>query len=374
MNVKKFRMMMGRIVVFRPQPMGATGPLNESHNSWTIVNEVENRVFLFKNTITNHELRLGVDNIDKYQTPNILILRGQATLKDGGGMDFEPSVPGISSVGSTVLNDQHKVLSYKLAVALLAAVVFGIFALVFINYRGNWFTPTPEIHLGAAFYAYERGVLQEGKITQTIFGMRNLVSNCSLWRSVEMPPKQSGVITDMHSWALSKFLLENVSTTAITNLRIGMVSPLFQPTTRVVATPNVEAVGKLESTSNDASHTYVISVPSIPGRTSAVVSLETPIDEKLRKFLYVDHGRADVRLPFLSADQLGTFIPQFSRINAMELVKRESQIRTGERTFANEKITTTVLGLDELNLKATEVSTLLLPVPLTCPPGKGGDW
>jgi hypothetical protein len=373
MNVKKFRMMTGRIVVFRPQPMGAIGPLNESHNSWTIVSEVENRVFLFKNIITNHELRLGVDNIDKFQTPNILILRGQVTLKDGGGMDFEPSAPGISSVGSTVLNDQHKVPSYKLAVAL-AAVVVGIFALVFFNYRGSWFTPKPEIHLGAAFYAYERGVLQEGNIKKTIFGMRNLISNCSLWRSVEMPPKQSGMITDMHSWAVSKFLLENVSTTPITNLRIGMRSPLFQPTTRVVATPNVEAIGKLESTSNDALHTYVISVPSIPPRTSAVVSLETPIDEKLLKFLYVDHRRADVQLPLLSADQLGTFTPQFSRTNAMELVEQESQIRTGERTFADEKIEITVLGLDELSLKATEVSTLLLPVPFTCPPGKGGDW
>jgi hypothetical protein len=137
MNVKQFRKMMGKIVVFRPQPKLGTDQLKESHNSWTIVNEVENRVFLFKNKITNHELRLGVDNIDKFQTPNILILRGQATLKDGGKMDFEPSVPGISSVGSTVLNDQHKVPSYKLAVALLAAVVLGIFALVFINYRGN---------------------------------------------------------------------------------------------------------------------------------------------------------------------------------------------------------------------------------------------
>ena len=95
MNLVNFREMIGSIVVFRPRPKVGSGLLKDSHNSWIIVDEVEDRVFMFKNTITNHQFQLGEDNVDKFQTPRFLILRGQVILKDAGETEFEPFSPGI---------------------------------------------------------------------------------------------------------------------------------------------------------------------------------------------------------------------------------------------------------------------------------------
>ena len=239
-----------------------------------------------------------------------------------------------------------------------------------------WLTPLlqqkPNVQIGIAFYAYERGFTLDGKTKQTLFQMRNLVSNCNLWGSTL--PSKSAKIIEVHSWVLSKFLLKNESDKAITNLRMGVRSPLLQLTTRLVATPNVEATGKLESTSNDALHTYVISIPVIAPKASAVLSLETPVDEKMHQFLYVDHGKSSVLIPFLSADQIEMFQPQMARINAMELVVRESQIRTGEKTFADEKIEITILGSDEVDRNFEDVSFRRLPPAVVCVPGTGGNW
>jgi hypothetical protein len=113
----------------------------------------------------------------------------------------------------------------------------------------------------------------------------------------------------------------------------------------------------------------VISIPSIAPSDSAVLSLETPIDEVLLNFLYED-GPANVRVIFSSADQVGTFTPKISLIDAMELVQRENQIRTGERSFVAEKIEVIELALDDPHLKDADVSNRLLPDPLLCPPAK----
>jgi hypothetical protein len=237
----------------------------------------------------------------------------------------------------------------------------------------SWFKPTP-VHVGVAFYIYERAFLLEGKTKTYFYEKRNLVSECSLRRIEQTLPKGRAKTPDPQSWVLSKFLLENVSDQSITKLRMDIRSPLLRSTTQLFTTPNMEATGTLEATANDALPTYVISLQTIAPMASAVLILQTPIDEKLRQFLYVDHGRVTVQVPFLSADQFGTFPLKVSRINAMKILNRESVLRTGEETFADEKIEFTMLRSDEPDLKDEAVSYRLLPKARVCPEGMAGVW
>ena len=237
----------------------------------------------------------------------------------------------------------------------------------------SWFRPTP-IRVGVAFYTYERGFLLEGDSKEYFYENRNLVSDCSLRRIEQTLPKGHAKTPVPQSWVLSKFLLENVSDQSLTNLRLDIKSPLLQATTTLFTTPNVDATGKLEVTSPDARHTYVISIPAIAPMASVVVSLKTPIDEKLRQFVYVDHDRVTVQVPFLSADQFATFPLKVSRLNAMKILNRESVLRSGDETFANEKIEFTMLRSDEPDLKDEDMSYQLLPKARVCPEGTAGDW
>jgi len=237
----------------------------------------------------------------------------------------------------------------------------------------SWFKPTP-IRVGVAFYTYERAFLLEGDSKAYFYETRNLVSDCSLRRIEQTLPKGRAKTPVPQSWVLSKFFLENASDQSLTNLRMDIRSPLLQPTTTLFATSNVEATGKLEATSTDARHTYVISIPAIAPMDSAVLSLKTPIDEKLRQFVYVDHGRVTVQVPFLSADQFATFPLKVSRLNAMKILNRESVLRTGDETFADEKIEFTMLRSDEPDLKDDGMSYQLLPKARVCPEGTAGVW
>ena len=259
-------------------------------------------------------------------------------------------------------------LNKVVIVGFLSALVMFLVPLVV-----SWFKP-PPVHVGVAFYIYERAFLLEG-ITKTYFyEKRNLVSECSLRRIEQTMPKGRAKTPDPQSWVLIKFLLENVLDQSITKLRMDIRSPLLRPTTQLFTTPNVEATGTLEATANDALPTYVIALQTIAPMASAVLILQTPIDEKLRQFLYVDHGRVIVQVPFLSADQFGTFPLKISRINAMKILNRESVLRTGDETFADEKIEFTMLHSDEPDLKDEAVSYQLLPKARVCPEGMAGDW
>jgi hypothetical protein len=64
-------------------------------------------------------------------------------------------------------------------IALCALVSFWFFNLTPFVVR--MLTPKPEVHIGAAFYVYERGWTVEGKTMSTLSELRNLPSNCSLW-------------------------------------------------------------------------------------------------------------------------------------------------------------------------------------------------
>jgi hypothetical protein len=55
-------------------------------------------------------------------------------------------------------------------------------------------------------------------------------------------------------------------------------------------------------------------------------------------------------------------------------LNRESVLRTGDETFANEKIEFTMLRPDEPDLKDENVSYQLLSKARVCPEGTAGDW
>ena len=237
----------------------------------------------------------------------------------------------------------------------------------------SWLMPTP-IHVGVALYVYERAFTLEGDTKTYFYEKRNLVSECSLRRVEQTLPKGRARTPPPQSWVLSKFLLENVSGQSITNFRMGIRSPLFHPSTTVVTTQDIEASGTLDRSMPDNPPTYVIAIPVIADMASSVLILKTPIDEKVRQFLYVDHGRVTIQVPFLSADQFGTFPLKISRLNAMKILNRESVLRTGDETFADEKIEFEMLRSDEPDLHDEDLSYRLLPKARVCPEGTAGDW
>ena len=259
-------------------------------------------------------------------------------------------------------------LNKVVIVSFLAALVFFLVPVVV-----SWFKPTP-IHVGVAFYTYERAFLLEGNTKAYFYENRNLVSDCSLRRIEQTMPKGRAKTPDPQSWVLIKFLLENVSDQRITNLRMDIRSPLLRPTTTLFATSNLEATGAWDTMAKDAPRAYVISIPAMASMTSAVISVKTPIDETLRQFIYMDRGRVTIQVPYLSADQFGTFPLKVSRINAMKILNRETVLRTGEEMFADEKIEFTMLRSDEPDFKDKDQSYRLLPKAHVCPEGAAGDW
>jgi hypothetical protein len=235
------------------------------------------------------------------------------------------------------------------------------------------FKPTP-ILVGVAFYTYERAFLLEGDNTSYFYENRNLVSDCRLRRIEQTLPKGRAKTPVPQAWVISKFLIENVSDQSLTNLRMDVRSPLLKATTTLFTTANVEATGTLAPSSADARPTYTISIPAIAPSTSIVISLKTPIDDTLRQFIYVDHGQATVQVPILSADQFATFPLKISRLNAMKVLNRESVLRVGEETFANEQIAFTLLPPGEPDLMEGDTLYQLLPKARVCPDGSAGAW
>jgi hypothetical protein len=259
-------------------------------------------------------------------------------------------------------------LNKVVIVGFLSALVLFLVPVVV-----SWLKPTP-VHVGVAFYTYERAFQLEGNTKVYFYENRNLVSDCSLRRIEQTVPKGRAKTPDPQSWVLIKFLLENVTDQNITNLRMDIRSPLLRPTTTLYATSNLEATGAWGTMAQDAPRTYVISIPALASMTSAVISVKTPIDETLRQFIYTDHGRMTIQVPYLSADQFGTFPLKVSRLNAMKILNRESVLRNGDETFANEKIELTTLRADEPDLKDENVSYTLLSKAHVCPEGTAGDW
>ncbi|HKO31752.1 MAG TPA: hypothetical protein VJU54_11475 [Nitrospiraceae bacterium] len=243
-----------------------------------------------------------------------------------------------------------------------------IFLVATITWVITWLKPHPDIHVGVAMYTSERGFTLEGTTKTTLTRTQDLVSNCTLWR---FPPTQQNTpvkVTDLHSWVLSKLLLENLSDQALTNLRLGVVTRLHNTSTELSATPNVEATGMVESTSQDGLHKYVISIASLAPHSSAILNLQTPMNDNFLRVLSQEH--ITVRLPalFLSADQLWNFHPTVTPFNASAMLKLESEMRTGERGASLiEKIENTTLAPSDPDLLAEDLSPRLLPTIPDCP-------
>ncbi|MGH7147992.1 MAG: hypothetical protein ACREIJ_08865 [Nitrospiraceae bacterium] len=257
-------------------------------------------------------------------------------------------------------------------VAELAAVLsLLVAAIIWLIIR---FKPLPDIHVGVALYAYERGSTLDGTTKTTLSHMQNLVSNCTLWRFPPTLQKNRVKVPDLHAWVLSKILLENVSDQGLTNLRIGVVTRLLNTSTELSATPNVEATGKVEASSQDGLHKYVISIAALEPKASAILSLQTPMNDTLRRVLSEEHITVRIPAVFLSADQLWNFHPTVTPINASTMVKLETEMRTGERgASVAEKIESRILDPSDPDLLAEDLSYRLLPAAPVCQEGTGGQ-
>ena len=256
------------------------------------------------------------------------------------------------------------------AAELVALLSLFVAIIIWLMIR---FQPHPDVHIGVALYSYERGFTVEGTTKTTLSQMQDLVSNCTLW---QFPPtRQQNRIktTDLHSWVLSKIRLDNVSGQSLTNLRMGVVSRLHNASTELIATPKVEATGRLESTSQDGTHKYVISIGGLARHSSVILSLQTPMNDNLRRVLSQEH--ITVRLPavFLSADQAWNFHPTVIPVNASGMLKAEAEIRTGQGGAAvTEKVEKMILEPSDRDLLAEDLSNRLLPAAPHCQKGTGG--
>ena len=256
------------------------------------------------------------------------------------------------------------------AAELAAVLSLLVAAIIWLIIR---FNPHPDVHVGVALYAYERGSTLQGTTKTTLSRMQDLVTNCTLWQFPPTLEKPRVKITDLHASVLTKVLLENVSDQGLTNLRLGVVARLHGASTELSATPNVEATGGLESTSQDGLHKYVISIATLAPKASAILSLQTPMNDNLQRVLSQKHITVRTPAVFLSADQLWNVHPTVTPINASTMLKLETEVRTGERGAAvAENVESKILGPSDPELLAEDLSYRLLPVALDCQEGTGG--
>jgi hypothetical protein len=255
-------------------------------------------------------------------------------------------------------------------------IILGLFAVVvpfILPTVVAWFRPT-MIKVGVAFYTYERAPLPDGNTQQYFFEKRNLVTNCSLRRIEETLPHERTIPPPSQSWVVLKLLLENTSDQNITNLRIGVRSPALSPATQLHTAPLVDATAHMETPTRDARRFYLVSIPAIAAGSSLVLSLKTPIDDQLRKFIYVDHRTVTIQVPFVSADQFQEYPPIVSRTNAVKILNREGLLRTESDKAADETLPFSKVNSDGPNPKLGNTSHQLLPKSKACPEGEAGLW
>ena len=256
------------------------------------------------------------------------------------------------------------------AAELVALLSLFVAIIIWLMVR---FQPHPDVQIGVALYSYERGFTVEGTTKTTLSQMQDLVSNCTLWRFPPTLQNNGAKTTDLHSWVLSKIRLDNPSDEGLTNLRMGVVSRLHNTSTELTTTPTVDAMGRLESTSQDGLHKYVISIAALAPHSSVILSLQTPMNDNLRRVLSQEH--ITVRLPavFLSADQAWNFHPTVTPINASTMLTAEAEIRTGQRGAAvTEKVEKMSLESTDRDLSAEDLSNRLLPSAPHCQEEIGG--
>lgn len=255
-------------------------------------------------------------------------------------------------------------------------IIVGLFAVIvpfFLPTVVAWFRPT-MIKVGVAFYTYERASLPDGNTQRYFFEKRNLVTNCSLRKIEEPLPKEPVVPPLSQSWVVLKVLLENASEQDISNLRIGVRSPALTPATQLLTAPPVNAMGHMETPARDGRPFYLVTIPAIAAGSSLVMSLKTPIDDHLRRFIYVDHRTVTIQVPFVSADQFREYPPIVSRTNAVKILNREGLLRTDGDNAPDEILTFTRLDSGDPNPRHSGTPYQLLPKSKVCPEGEAGLW
>lgn len=254
-------------------------------------------------------------------------------------------------------------------------VIIGLFA-AFVPFVlptvVAWFRPT-MVHVGVAFYTYERGIQPQGMNSLYFFERRNLVTDCSIRREEQSVPSGRAKVPDPEAWVLIKLLLENVSDRDITNLRVGVRSPAINQTTQLLTAPTLAATGGKEAPP-DVKPLYVMSIATIPAASSVVVSLKTPMDENLREFIYVKRRPVTIQVPYVSADQFRQYPPIVSRTNAVKMLNREGVLRTTDETFADEKLQVTMVSPNGSNQNEREGAQRLLPRAKVCSEAEAGVW
>lgn len=235
-----------------------------------------------------------------------------------------------------------------------------------------WFRPT-MIHVGVAFYTYERGIQPQGMNSLYFFEKRNLVTDCSIRREEQSVPTGRAKAPDPQAWVLIKLLLENVSDRDITNLRVGVRSPAINQTTQLLTVPPLVATGATEAPP-DVKPVYVISIGKIPDASSVVVTLKTTMDENLREFIYVKRRPVTIQVPYVSADQFRQYPPIVSRTNAVKMLNREGVLRIADDAFADEKLQVMMLPPNEPDVKEQEASYQILSRAKTCSEAEAGVW
>lgn len=256
-------------------------------------------------------------------------------------------------------------------------IILGLFAVVvpfFLPTIVAWFKPT-MLNVGVAFYTYERAHVTEGQTTTYFFEKRNLVTNCSLRRVEQTVPPGEVQPPRQESWIVIKLLLENVSDESITRLRLAVRSPAIGPTTQVLTAPTMEVTGQMETPPNDGRRWFVVTLPAIAPRSSVVLSLKTPLDDNLRKFIYEDRRTVTIQVPFVASDQFHEYPPIVSRTNALKILNREGLLRTGDDAAAEDTLPFSSLSDTKPRLPEHRAHPYqLLPKSRNCPEGEAGMW
>ncbi|TKB91054.1 MAG: hypothetical protein E8D41_11455 [Nitrospira sp.] len=232
----------------------------------------------------------------------------------------------------------------------------------------TWVKPNPGIHVSAAIYTYERGFILEGTTKTTLSHMQNLLSDCTIWRRPPVLPKSSVKIIEVQAWILSKYLLENASGQAITHIRMAIASPLLNQFTELSATLNVQAKGSVESRAKDGLRMYVISIDALAPNASAMVTLQTPINDTMRHALYDEHHTFRIPTAFLSADQLWNVGLTVAQISDSTMAVLETDMHSGEKSISMaDKVESWNLDPSDPALLEEDVSYRLLPTTPNCP-------
>jgi hypothetical protein len=137
----------------------------------------------------------------------------------------------------------------------------------------------------------------------------------------------------------------------------------------------MKAAGQTHNPPNDGRPMYLIAIPEIPPQSSVVVSLKTPIDERLREFIYEKHRTVTIQVPFVSSDQFRDYPPIVSRTNAVKILNREGLLRSGDEPAADETLTFVPISPDEPDITNDQSTPYqLLPKSKSCSEGEAGMW